>query len=133
MGMEQLNFSSQSAKSTLSLGILHLSPTTKANSCRHGRLVYLHSDLSQMKKFPKVDSVHVFSNKSFLLMDCLDQGTLQDLVPLFHRNGIQMQEPLVLFYTIEMLSIVEALHQAEIIHGDIKPSNLMILYLFDSE
>jgi checkpoint serine/threonine-protein kinase len=38
-----------------------------------------------------------------------------------------MDETLVIYYTIEILRIVEALHNAKIIHADIKPDNFLIL------
>jgi checkpoint serine/threonine-protein kinase len=38
----------------------------------------------------------------------------------------RMDEPLIIYYTLEMLKIVEILHGAGIIHGDIKPDNFLI-------
>jgi checkpoint serine/threonine-protein kinase len=37
-----------------------------------------------------------------------------------------MPECLVMYYTIEMLKIVEAMHECGIIHGDLKPDNFML-------
>jgi checkpoint serine/threonine-protein kinase len=37
-----------------------------------------------------------------------------------------MEEPLVMFYTIELLRMVSALHAAGVLHADIKPDNLMV-------
>jgi checkpoint serine/threonine-protein kinase len=37
-----------------------------------------------------------------------------------------MDETLAIYYTIEMLKIVETLHATHIIHGDIKPDNFLI-------
>lgn len=39
-----------------------------------------------------------------------------------------MEEVLCIFYTIEMLRILETLHSVGIIHGDFKPDNLLIRY-----
>ena len=37
-----------------------------------------------------------------------------------------MDEVLCIYYTIEMLSMLETLHRNGIIHGDFKPDNLLI-------
>jgi len=37
-----------------------------------------------------------------------------------------MDEPLIIYYTLEMLKIIESLHKVGIIHGDIKPDNFLI-------
>lgn len=39
-----------------------------------------------------------------------------------------MDEVLCIYYTIEMLSMLETLHGSGIIHGDFKPDNLLIRY-----
>ena len=35
-------------------------------------------------------------------------------------------EPIAMYFTIEMLNILEKLHKSQIIHGDIKPDNFLI-------
>ena len=35
-------------------------------------------------------------------------------------------EPIAMYFTIEMLRILEKLHKSQIIHGDIKPDNFLI-------
>lgn len=39
-----------------------------------------------------------------------------------------MEEVLCIYYTIEMLYMLETLHGFGIIHGDFKPDNLLIRY-----
>lgn len=39
-----------------------------------------------------------------------------------------MDEVLCIYYTIEMLAMLETLHRARILHGDFKPDNLLIRY-----
>jgi len=85
--------------------------------------------LTLKPKFPKIYSQHVYQKASYLLMEYSDQGTLQDLINASKVNGRKIDEPVIIFYTIEMLSILEAMHNSGIIHGDIKPDNLLILDL----
>lgn len=42
--------------------------------------------------------------------------------------GGSMDEVLCIYYTIEMLKMLEALHGVAMIHGDFKPDNLLIRY-----
>lgn len=61
-----------------------------------------------------------------ILMDYSDQGSLQDAINVYLKVGKRMDETLAIYYTIEMLKILEILHKAGIIHGDIKPDNFLI-------
>ncbi|KAL6072987.1 Mitotic checkpoint serine/threonine-protein kinase BUB1 [Balamuthia mandrillaris] len=71
-------------------------------------------------------SIHVYSDKSMILMDYHDQGSLQDVLNVYMKAGKRMDETLVMYYTIEMLKIVEQLHNGGIIHGDLKPDNFLV-------
>jgi checkpoint serine/threonine-protein kinase len=77
-------------------------------------------------KYPNIFSLHVYQDKGFLLMDCCD-GTLQDVINAYRQRNARMDEALVIYYTIEMMRMIETLHNAHIIHGDIKPDNFLIL------
>ena len=39
-----------------------------------------------------------------------------------------MEEVICIYYTIEMLNMLETVHGAGILHGDFKPDNLLIRY-----
>lgn len=75
--------------------------------------------------FVRFHSIHMYSDKALTLMPFSD-GTLQDAMNCFHKMNKRMDEPLVIYYTLEMLKIVEILHGAGIIHGDLKPDNFLI-------
>jgi checkpoint serine/threonine-protein kinase len=70
----------------------------------------------------------VYSDYSILLCDYLSHGTLQDVINSYVVVGKSMEEVLCMYYTIEMLNMLETLHSVGIIHGDFKPDNLLIRY-----
>ena len=41
-------------------------------------------------------------------------------------TGQRMDELLCMYYTVEMLRMLDVLHSAGLIHGDFKPDNLLI-------
>lgn len=45
-------------------------------------------------------------------------------------TGRNMDEYVVMVYAKQMLAIVDALHRANIIHGDIKPDNFLLMHLY---
>lgn len=61
------------------------------------------------------------------MMDFSDRGTLQDAVNALRMRSVKMEEPLAMFFTIEVMKIVEGLHNSKIIHGDIKPDNFLCM------
>ncbi|KAH9792369.1 mitotic checkpoint serine/threonine-protein kinase BUB1 [Citrus sinensis] len=75
--------------------------------------------------------IHLYSDYSILVCDYLSQGTLQDAINSYVVIGKSMEEVLCIYYTIEMLCILESLHDVGIIHGDFKPDNLLIRYARD--
>ncbi|XP_027348193.1 mitotic checkpoint serine/threonine-protein kinase BUB1 [Abrus precatorius] len=72
--------------------------------------------------------IHLYSDCSILICDYLANGTLQDVVNSYVVIGKSMEEVLCIYYTIEMLRMVETLHNVGLIHGDFKPDNLLIRY-----
>ena len=38
-----------------------------------------------------------------------------------------IQESIAAFYAVQLINMVERLHQCHVIHGDIKPDNIMIM------
>ncbi|KAF8413853.1 hypothetical protein HHK36_001847 [Tetracentron sinense] len=75
--------------------------------------------------------VHLYSDCSILICDYLADGTLQDAINSWVVVGQTMEEVLCIYYSIEMLHMLETLHGVGIIHGDFKPDNLLIRYARD--
>lgn len=52
---------------------------------------------------------------------------LQNAINLYKsRSEKVMPQPLVLYFTVCILHMVETLHQANIIHADVKPDNFLL-------
>lgn len=72
--------------------------------------------------------MHLFHDEGFLLLPYHPHGTLLDVVNLFRgeASGGVMDETLAMFFTIELLRTVEALHARGVMHGDLKPDNCLL-------
>ncbi|XP_010526508.1 PREDICTED: mitotic checkpoint serine/threonine-protein kinase BUB1 [Tarenaya hassleriana] len=76
--------------------------------------------------------MHLYSDYSILICDYLSHGTLQDVINSYVVVGKSMEEVLCMYYTVEMLYMLETLHSVGIIHGDFKPDNLLVRYSSDN-
>jgi len=78
--------------------------------------------------------LHAFADESFLLLDYVSQGTLLNVVNKSVVWGVAQGTPsppapdelVAIFFTIELLKLVEGLHAADIIHGDLKIDNCLV-------
>ncbi|KAL2136024.1 hypothetical protein VTI74DRAFT_5760 [Chaetomium olivicolor] len=71
--------------------------------------------------------MHLYQDEGFLFLPFYPHGTLLDVVNLFRgdASGV-MDEQLAMFFSIELLRTVEALHAKGIMHGDIKADNCLL-------
>lgn len=76
-----------------------------------------------------------FADESYLVLDYAPQGTLLDAVNKASAMGIApataggpsaLDELVAIFFTIELLRLVESLHRSRFIHGDIKIDNCLV-------
>lgn len=72
--------------------------------------------------------MHMFKDECYLVEEFRDQGTLLDLVNIARAENGVMDEQLAMFFTIEMLRTVEALHSKGLIHGDLKSDNVLVRF-----
>ena len=85
-----------------------------------------------------VYEMHLFVDECYLIEEFRDQSTLLDLVNLCARehgtlsgtNGGGMDETLAMFFAVELLRTLDALHSVDVVHGDLKADN--VLLRFDS-
>ncbi|PCH42415.1 hypothetical protein WOLCODRAFT_144048 [Wolfiporia cocos MD-104 SS10] len=76
-------------------------------------------------------ALYAFRDESFLVLELCRQGTLLDIVNRAGAAGISQQgacldELLVIFFTIELMRLLEGLHRAGFIHGDVKIDNCLL-------
>jgi checkpoint serine/threonine-protein kinase len=76
-------------------------------------------------------ALYTFRDESFLVLDLCTQGSLLDIINHAGPAGVSQQggcldELLVMFFTIEFLRLLEGLHGAGIIHGDLKIDNCLV-------
>jgi checkpoint serine/threonine-protein kinase len=76
-----------------------------------------------------------FADESYLVLDYMPQGTLLDAVNKASTMGIApataggpsaLDELVAIFFTIELLRLIESLHRSQFIHGDIKIDNCLV-------
>lgn len=72
--------------------------------------------------------MHIFKDECYLIEEFRDQGTLLDLVNISRAENGVMDEQLAMFFTVELLRTVEALHSKGLIHGDLKADNILVRF-----
>lgn len=79
-----------------------------------------------------VYEIHLYADECYLIEEYRDQGTLLDIINIARSEpttvagpGV-MDEVLVMFFAIELLRTVEALHSKGILHGDLKADNCLV-------
>lgn len=76
-------------------------------------------------------ALYAFRDESYLILDLCPQGTLLSIVNNAVSAGVSQQggsldELLVMFFTIELLRLLQATHDAGFIHGDLKIDNCLL-------
>ena len=76
-------------------------------------------------------ALYAYKDESYLVLDLCSQGMLLNIVNNAISAGISqpgacLDELLVIFFSIELLRLVEAMHAAGFIHGDLKIDNCLL-------
>ena len=93
----------------------------------------IHRRLDQMNygdhdMIIKPQSIYVFEDESYLLLNYVRQGTILDVVNYYRSSGRSVDEVLCVLLSVDMLKITEVLHSVGIIHGDLKADNCMVRF-----
>lgn len=75
-----------------------------------------------------IDTALIGNNASVLVTECSPYGTILDICNK-HKAATSknLDELIVMVLATQMLSIVDHLHGANIIHGDLKPDNFLLM------
>ncbi|KAL3877363.1 hypothetical protein ACJMK2_035085, partial [Sinanodonta woodiana] len=93
------------------------------------RLSRLNEKVDVSNAMMKIKKGCFFINGSCLISDFHSKGTLLDFansIRQFTKGNMQDNEVTIMYLTIELLHIIEKLHKCEIIHGDVKPDNVLM-------
>lgn len=76
-------------------------------------------------------TLYAFRDESFLVLELRKQGTLLDVVNRAGTLGVLqagggVEELLVIYFAIELMRILEGMHRAGFIHGDVKIDNCLL-------
>lgn len=99
----------------------------------HNRLSKLNDPVDVRPAVMQIHNGFFFQNGSILVTEYQPHGNLLDLVNKCKKKNLQsdtmMQhlEPVMAYMAIELLHMVENIHKCQIIHGDIKPDNFLVL------
>ncbi|CAL4097009.1 unnamed protein product, partial [Meganyctiphanes norvegica] len=75
----------------------------------------------------RINRGYFYSNGSILVNDYHKYGTLLNVINKYKVSGVPLPEELAIFIMVEVLTVLEAVHQTKIIHADIKPDNFLVL------
>ena len=92
----------------------------------------------------QIRDAYMFTNASAIVYDYSPYGTLlvsfilillfiikQDLSNLYKTNNAEMGGLLATFFAIQLGKILEQVHAANLIHGDVKPDNVLLSTRFN--
>ena len=89
----------------------------------------IHQRLNRLglnsRLFMSIPRCYAFRDGS-IFVSKFQNTSLLDICNLVMQMDKTSVEPIAMYFTIEMLNILEKLHKSQIIHGDIKPDNFLI-------
>ena len=110
----------------LKQSILKCSLINKAYALDEGlKLKYLNINHSNVVKY--YESYILNNNETiYWIMEYCDGGTLRDKINIYCKNEIKIQENLIWYWSLQILSALKYLHSKSLIHRDLKPDNIYI-------
>lgn len=70
--------------------------------------------------------VERLKNKTFLIMELANQGSLRGYIEKGRKDGVVRTEEEVSFLVKSILMALEYMHLRDIVHRDLKPENLLL-------
>ena len=116
-----------------SVSLVALKVVKPRNVWEYSVLRRLHLALPQALRRSVIlpHGLYAFADESHLVLDLCPQGMLLNTVNNAAAAGVAtssgpLDELLIVFFTVELLRLVEAMHAAGFIHGDLKIDNLLL-------
>lgn len=72
------------------------------------------------------EALYLFDDESYLIINYVSQGTILNVVNMYADQNRVVDEMVTIYLTTVLLRLIENLHNAGIIHGDLKADNCMI-------
>ncbi|GAM26486.1 hypothetical protein SAMD00019534_096610 [Acytostelium subglobosum LB1] len=91
------------------------------------------SHLAASDRFLEFYSMHHYRQATVAILQYLPHGSLHNMLNKMKQDRVTMEEPLKMFLAIELLRTVETMHQADIIHSNISPSNMFVTFGGDDD
>jgi hypothetical protein len=93
--------------------------------CRELQTRLVHHPLRE--RFMDVRIGYFSDQTSVLISEFMPCGSLLDVAnSVKQKSGRSMKESLCIHFCLEMLKVVQAMHEVKIIHADIKPDNFLV-------
>ncbi|KAL4003886.1 Protein kinase domain family protein [Acanthocheilonema viteae] len=80
-----------------------------------------------------IRDAYLFSNASAIVYEYHKHGNLLDMINKLQSKNMSCSGLLTVYLAWEIGRILEAVHNAQIIHGDVKPDNFMILHRLNED
>lgn len=78
-----------------------------------------------MQRYMYMSHAKFYSDGSVMVNELVPYGSLLNLVNACKLRNYKLPESLIIYITIELLHAVEILHRVNMIHGDLKPDNVL--------
>ncbi|KAL7647717.1 UNVERIFIED_CONTAM: hypothetical protein RMT77_001326 [Armadillidium vulgare] len=80
-----------------------------------------------LNSFMRINRGYFFTQGSILVSQFHRNGTIIDLINKYKKSGKTVPEVVIIFFMKEIISTLIYLHSCSIIHGDLKPDNVLIV------
>jgi checkpoint serine/threonine-protein kinase len=90
------------------------------------RLSALSSPVDVRSSVMFINEAYFFNNGSCFVYDYQRRGTILDLLNVLNRKSLALEEWFVIYLAIELLNILIEIHRCRVIHGDLKPDNILV-------
>jgi checkpoint serine/threonine-protein kinase len=88
------------------------------------RLTQAHARLRE--SLPAITTATIYGDGSITAIEHADDFCLADVIAMHSKLNKPMEEPLIIFYVIEMLRMLEAVHSAKVTHGRFDGASLVL-------